>query len=122
MNDSNRSASSGRARHPNVRPRAYNRPRAEVVLATSALSSVNDVELRTPRLAHDFDSRARRRNRSPAVTLSRRAVVGAGLGLAGAWLLPAARVRAADPSFAMSPFTLGVASGYPEPNAIVLWT
>jgi len=46
----------------------------------------------------------------------------AGLGLAGVGLLRAFPSRAADIRFASDPFTLGVASGYPEPNAVVLWT
>lgn len=52
---------------------------------------------------------------------SRRAVVRAGVGLAGVGLLrpwPAP----AQSRFSDTPFTLGVASGYPEPNAVVLWT
>jgi alkaline phosphatase D len=53
------------------------------------------------------------------VKLSRRAIVRAGVGLAGTALV---RPFAAQPAFASNPFTLGVASGYPEPNAIVLWT
>jgi alkaline phosphatase D len=53
------------------------------------------------------------------VNVSRRALVAAGLGAA---LLPLTRSRAADFAFKSSPFTLGIASGYPEPNAVVLWT
>ena len=53
---------------------------------------------------------------------SRRAVLSAGLGLAGAALLRARPARAAEIAFADDPFTLGLASGYPEPNAVVLWT
>jgi alkaline phosphatase D len=53
---------------------------------------------------------------------SRRAILHAGLGLAGAALLRPGKSRAADLRFATDPFTLGVASGYPEPNAVVLWT
>jgi len=53
---------------------------------------------------------------------SRRTFVGVGLGLAGAQLLRPLRARAADIRFTTNPFTLGVASGYPEPNAVVLWT
>jgi alkaline phosphatase D len=56
------------------------------------------------------------------VKYTRRALVGASLGLAGAALLRSTLGRAADISFATSPFTLGVASGYPEPSAVVLWT
>jgi alkaline phosphatase D len=52
---------------------------------------------------------------------SRRTVVGAGIGLAGAALLAPFKGRAAV-RFSEDPFTLGVASGYPEPNAVVLWT
>ena len=53
---------------------------------------------------------------------TRRELVGAGLGLAGLGLLRARVGRAAEPIFTADPFPLGVASGYPEPNAIVLWT
>ena len=53
---------------------------------------------------------------------TRRELVGAGIGLAGLGLLRARVGRAAEPIFAADPFSLGVASGYPEPNAIVLWT
>jgi alkaline phosphatase D len=53
---------------------------------------------------------------------SRRAVLSAGVGLAGAGLLRVWPARAADITFADDPFTLGVASGYPEPSAMVLWT
>ena len=54
--------------------------------------------------------------------LSRRSLVGAGVGLAAAGLLKPFASRAAEPRFATDPFTLGVASGFPEPNAVVLWT
>jgi len=53
---------------------------------------------------------------------ARRAFVKSSLGLAGAALLRPLASRAADLRFASNPFTLGVASGYPEPNAAVLWT
>lgn len=53
---------------------------------------------------------------------SRRTVLSAGLGLAGATMLRARPARAAEISFADDPFTLGLASGYPEPSAVVLWT
>jgi alkaline phosphatase D len=53
---------------------------------------------------------------------SRRTVLGAGIGLTGAALLSPFKGRAADVRFTDDPFTLGVASGYPEPNAVVLWT
>jgi len=56
------------------------------------------------------------------VPRSRRAFVKSTLGLAGAALMRPLATHAADLRFATSPFTLGVASGYPEPNAIVLWT
>jgi alkaline phosphatase D len=49
-------------------------------------------------------------------------MLAAGLGLAGTELLRAWPARAADIEFADDPFTLGIASGYPEPNAVVLWT
>ena len=53
---------------------------------------------------------------------SRRAILGAGIGLAGAAAFRPFAGRAADLRFTIDPFTLGVASGYPEPNAIMLWT
>jgi alkaline phosphatase D len=53
---------------------------------------------------------------------SRRTVLSAGLGLAGATLLRPSRSRAAELRFADNPFTLGVASGYPASNGVVLWT
>jgi alkaline phosphatase D len=53
---------------------------------------------------------------------SRRSFIGAGLGTAGLGLLPPVVGRPADLRFASNPFTLGVASGYPEPSAVVLWT
>jgi alkaline phosphatase D len=53
---------------------------------------------------------------------TRRAVLGAGLSLASLGLLRTRTTRAADLAFADSPFTLGVASGYPEPDAVVIWT
>ena len=55
-------------------------------------------------------------------SVSRRAFVGAGLGVAASSALRPFAARATDLRFATNPFTLGVASGYPEPNAIVLWT
>jgi alkaline phosphatase D len=54
--------------------------------------------------------------------LSRRTLVGAGLGVAAAGLLRPFASRAADIRFPTNPFVLGVASGFPEPNAVVLWT
>jgi alkaline phosphatase D len=53
---------------------------------------------------------------------SRRTLLSVGIGLAGATLLRPLRSRAADLRFADNPFTLGVASGYPAPNGVVLWT
>jgi alkaline phosphatase D len=53
---------------------------------------------------------------------SRRAILGAGIGLAGAAALRPFTGRAADLRFANDPFTLGIASGYPEPQAVMLWT
>jgi len=55
------------------------------------------------------------------VSFSRRTFV-AGLGLATLGVSRPFVAHAADFKFASNPFTLGVASGYPEPNAIVLWT
>ncbi|HUQ53405.1 MAG TPA: alkaline phosphatase D family protein, partial [Gammaproteobacteria bacterium] len=53
---------------------------------------------------------------------SRRVVVSAGIGLAGAALVQRFESRAAEPRFSGDPFTLGIASGYPKPDAVVLWT
>ena len=54
---------------------------------------------------------------------SRRTFLGCSLALAvgGALRLPPARA-AANVRFAGDPFTLGVASGYPLPDSVVLWT
>ena len=46
----------------------------------------------------------------------------AGIGLAGSALVRPFAARGAPPAFESNPFTLGVAAGYPEPNAVVLWT
>jgi alkaline phosphatase D len=56
------------------------------------------------------------------MSYTRRTIVGAGIGVAGIGLLRPFAARAAEPRFDTDPFTLGVASGYPEPNAVVLWT
>lgn len=53
---------------------------------------------------------------------SRREVIARGLGAAGAGLLPVTLARAADVQFTSDPFTLGIASGYPEPGSVTLWT
>jgi alkaline phosphatase D len=53
---------------------------------------------------------------------TRRSLLAAGLGLAAAGWLRARPARAAEIAFAGDPFTLGIASGYPEPGAAVLWT
>jgi alkaline phosphatase D len=53
---------------------------------------------------------------------SRRAFLQAAAGLAAAAAIaPAARAQA-RPRFGSHPFTLGVASGYPQPEGVVLWT
>ena len=56
------------------------------------------------------------------MTYSRRALLASAARAAPLGLVPAAVLRAAEPAFTADPFSLGVASGYPEPNAIVLWT
>src|SRR5688572_21352221 len=53
---------------------------------------------------------------------SRRALLGAGIGLVGAAAFRPFTSRAADLRFTSDPFTLGIASGYPEPSAVTLWT
>jgi alkaline phosphatase D len=52
---------------------------------------------------------------------SRRAFLLGCAALAAGAMLPATRVLA-QPRFAKNPFTLGVASGYPQPDGITLWT
>ncbi|MFM9079577.1 MAG: PhoD-like phosphatase N-terminal domain-containing protein, partial [Opitutaceae bacterium] len=55
--------------------------------------------------------------------LGRRAFVGASLSFAAAALLSNARLGAASkPAFSADPFSLGVASGDPTPDGVVLWT
>jgi len=57
------------------------------------------------------------------VRLLRRQFLGGVLALGAATLTPPVVRRAgAQPKFTSSPFTLGVASGYPLPNGVVLWT
>lgn len=54
---------------------------------------------------------------------SRRKFLGTTLAMAGVGLLSSRGARPAeDIRFAKSPFTLGVASGYPTPDGMVLWT
>ena len=62
-------------------------------------------------------------------SVSRRRLLGAGLGLIAVSLsgrptrpLAAPRARATAPVFGTNPFTLGVASGDPLPDGVVLWT
>src|SRR4029450_9435347 len=53
----------------------------------------------------------------------RRHFLAGALALGGSHLAPALIRRAcAQPKLAGPPFTLGVASGYPSPNGVVLWT
>jgi len=55
--------------------------------------------------------------------VGRRRFLAGALALGGSHLAPALIRRAgAQPKLAGSPFTLGVASGYPSPNGVVLWT
>lgn len=53
---------------------------------------------------------------------SRRTLLGAGASLAALGLWRPRAGRAAEIAFADDPFTLGIASGYPEQGAVVLWT
>ena len=53
--------------------------------------------------------------------LSRRTFIITASGLVALGALPAARVLG-QPRFSKDPFTLGVASGYPQPDGFVLWT
>src|SRR5687767_11736569 len=57
---------------------------------------------------------------SVVMSLSRRDFLRRGAALAAA-ALPAPRLLA-QPKFERTPFTLGVASGYPAPHGVVLWT
>ncbi len=52
----------------------------------------------------------------------RRFVGQAALAAAGAWGFPALRLHATPQRTRTDPFTLGVASGYPLPENVVLWT
>ena len=54
---------------------------------------------------------------------TRRSFLGASLALAGAGLCASRELRAAEYfRFSENPFSLGVASGYPTPDSVVLWT
>lgn len=54
---------------------------------------------------------------------SRRKFLGTTLALAGVGLVSSRGARPAeDIRFGKNPFTLGVASGYPTPDGMVLWT
>jgi len=53
---------------------------------------------------------------------SRRLLLGGAAALAGASLAPAAWTRAAQVRLAADPFRVGVASGEPLPDGVVLWT
>lgn len=52
---------------------------------------------------------------------SRRDFLASAAGFAATLAMPSARVLA-QPRFTHDPFTLGVASGYPRPDGVVLWT
>ncbi len=54
--------------------------------------------------------------------LARRAFLARALGLAAAGFLQPARGTTAAPKFSTDPFTLGVASGSPRADSVVLWT
>lgn len=57
------------------------------------------------------------------MNLSRRRLLTGGLALGALQLAPPMARRAwAQPRFTSTPFTLGVASGYPLPTGVVLWT
>jgi alkaline phosphatase D len=60
--------------------------------------------------------------RATPASSTRRQILGGGAALAGLTLLPARSTRSQSPRFGNDPFSLGVASGYPEPGAVVLWT
>ncbi|MFZ9150608.1 MAG: alkaline phosphatase D family protein [Burkholderiales bacterium] len=52
---------------------------------------------------------------------TRRSLLIRSAALSAALALPATRILA-QPRFAQNPFSLGVASGYPQPESVVLWT
>lgn len=54
--------------------------------------------------------------------ITRRDILRASFGLAALAFVPAARAQSAKARFVGDPFTLGVASGYPTPDGISLWT
>ena len=57
------------------------------------------------------------------MTKTRRAFLSASLAAAGVGVLPARLLRAEESfRFSTNPFTLGIASGYPTPDSMVLWT
>ncbi len=63
--------------------------------------------------------------RDRVIAMDRRRFLYAGAGVAGLTLvgrLPGDLARAAPPRFDMDPFSLGVASGDPLPDGVVLWT
>jgi alkaline phosphatase D len=54
---------------------------------------------------------------------TRREFIQTSLAIAAATTLPARTTRSAiRPRFTSNPFTLGVASGYPTPGSVILWT
>ena len=54
---------------------------------------------------------------------TRRSFIASSLACAGTVAVPVGRtLRAATPRFETDPFTLGIASGYPTPSSVVLWT
>jgi alkaline phosphatase D len=55
------------------------------------------------------------------MSVSRRAFLLTASGIAVLGTVPAGRVLG-QPRFTVDPFTLGVASGYPQPHGVVLWT
>ncbi len=60
---------------------------------------------------------------SPAgAPVTRRRVVTTGLGAVAATIVPAPLRAASGAALRDNPFTLGVASGYPQPDGMVLWT
>jgi alkaline phosphatase D len=79
--------------------------------------------MRLPRKSAAAGFNARRMAQSPAAITRRRLIVGGGVlaGLALMARFAADGVRAAT-RFTVDPFSLGVASGDPLPNGVVLWT
>ena len=56
------------------------------------------------------------------MNFSRCEILSAGVGVTAPGYCPSVAVRAQTMRFKTDPFTLRIASGYPEPAAVALWT